>query len=77
MVSQAVGELVNPLNDLIFKSIPYLLLLLFAVIVLVLIRKAIAAVVFKLHKHDALVSTNKWWDWEEYENEKKRKGTGK
>lgn len=73
MVSSAVGELVGPVNEMIFRSIPILLLILAGIVVLVLFKKFINYVVYRLHKKDVHRSTNKWWSWEEYENEKKTK----
>lgn len=74
MVSETVSNSMQPINDFIFQSLPYLALALLIVVALVMLRKLIDAVTYKRHKHDACGSTNKWWDWKEFEeNEKKNK----
>lgn len=73
MVSETVSHSMQPINNFIFQSLPYLGLVLLIVVALVMFRKLIDAVTYKKHKHDACGSTNKWWDWEDYENEKKNK----
>lgn len=71
MLSEKINGFFAPINDVLLELIPYIVAVLFVVIVYVMFKKFINYIVFKLHKKDVHRSTNKWWSWEEYENEKK------
>ena len=68
-----IKEMMAPVYDFLFHSFPVIGAFLLAILLIFLAGKLIDAITFRKHKNDVHSTTNTWWSWEEYENEKKNK----
>lgn len=73
MIHESVSNLVAPVNELVFKNLYLFLCLAAVILVFVFLGKLRDHIIYKKHKNDVRSTTNDWWSWEEYEEEKKNR----
>lgn len=72
-LSNNVNSFFVPVNNVLFQILPYIGLLILLLFVFYLLKKLVNSILYKRHKHDPCISTNKWWDWGEFKNAEKKK----
>lgn len=72
VLTENIRNLMDPVNDFLFKNL-YLLAIIIAIVVLImLLSKLKDSLIFRKHKNDIHSTTNTWWSWEEFKNEKNK-----